>query len=160
MQRVLIIGGGPVGLTTAALLARQGIASTVIEADEGYCTGSRAICLSRRSLEILDWVGAADAVVAKGLAWTGGRSYFRDQEVLQFDMPHDPTQRFAPMTNIQQFYVEQFVDEAAQRNTPNMVQVLWNTRLVELKQTDECVTVVLETAGQQRVEQEIGRAHV
>ena len=152
MQRVLIIGGGPVGLTTAALLARQGIASTVIEADESYCTGSRAICLSRRSLEILDWVGAADAIVAKGLAWTGGRSYFRDQEVLQFDMPHDPTQRFAPMTNIQQFYVEQFVCEAAACNTPNMVEVLWNTRLVELTQTEKCVTVVLETNGQKRVE--------
>jgi 3-(3-hydroxy-phenyl)propionate hydroxylase len=73
---VVIAGGGPVGLTMAALLASLGIASTVIEADEGFCTGSRAICLSRRSLEILDWCGAAQAVVSKGLAWTSGRSYF------------------------------------------------------------------------------------
>ena len=49
---VLIAGGGPVGLTLAALLSRQGIRSQVIEADEGYCTGSRAICISRRSQEI------------------------------------------------------------------------------------------------------------
>ena len=152
LQRVLVVGGGPVGLTTAALLARQGIASLVIEADKSYCTGSRAICLSRRSLEILDWVGAADAIVSKGLPWTGGRSYFREQEVLQFDMPHDPTQRFAPMTNIQQFYVEQFVHEAAQRNTPDMVQVLWDTRLIKLTHTDDGVTVVLATNGQNRVE--------
>ena len=124
----------------------------VIEADASYCTGSRAICLSRRSLEILDWVGAADAIVSKGLPWTGGRSYFREQEVLQFDMPHDPTQRFAPMTNIQQFYVEQFVHEAAQRNTPDLVSVLWDTRLVKLTHTNERVTVVLETKGQNRVE--------
>lgn len=60
---VLIAGGGPVGLTLAALLARQGIASLVIEADGGYCSGSRAICMSRRSQEILGWAGAGKSVV-------------------------------------------------------------------------------------------------
>jgi 3-(3-hydroxy-phenyl)propionate hydroxylase len=33
---VLIAGGGPVGLGLAALLARFGIRSLVIEADDGY----------------------------------------------------------------------------------------------------------------------------
>ena len=88
---VLIAGGGPVGLACAALLASHGIASVVIEADDSFCTGSRAICLSRRSLEILDWCGATDSITAKGLPWTGGRSYFRADEVLKFDMPHDAT---------------------------------------------------------------------
>ncbi|MEO6320643.1 MAG: FAD-dependent monooxygenase, partial [Polaromonas sp.] len=78
---VLIAGGGPVGLTLAALLARYGIASLVVEADEGYCAGSRAICMSRRSQEILGWVGADQPLVDKGLSWVGGRSYFRDREV-------------------------------------------------------------------------------
>ena len=50
---VLIAGGGPVGFTLSALLARQGVANLVIEADAGYCSGSRAICVSRRSQEIL-----------------------------------------------------------------------------------------------------------
>ena len=50
---VLIAGGGPVGLALSALLARHGVASLVVEADEGYCAGSRAICISRRSQEIL-----------------------------------------------------------------------------------------------------------
>ncbi len=151
-KRLLIIGGGPVGLTLAALLAKRGIASTVIEADAGYCTGSRAICLARRSLEILHWAGAAQAVVEKGLPWTGGRSYFKDKEVLQFNMPHDATQRFAPMTNIQQFYVEQYVHEAAQRCTPGLVHVLWNTKFISLKQDAAGVSVVLESDGQQRTE--------
>ena len=109
---VLIAGGGPVGLTLAALLARQGIASQVIEADEGYCSGSRAICISRRSQEILGWVGADAALVDKGLGWTAGLSHFRQAEVLRFEMPSEPTQRFAPMVNIQQFYVEQYAHEA------------------------------------------------
>jgi 3-(3-hydroxy-phenyl)propionate hydroxylase len=78
---VLIAGGGPVGLTLAALLAEQGITNLVIEADEDYCSGSRAICMSRRSREILGWIGADALLVEKGLSWTGGRSYFRDAGV-------------------------------------------------------------------------------
>ena len=55
---VLIAGGGPVGLTLAALLGHHGVRTLVVEADAGYCSGSRAICISRRSQEILAWVGA------------------------------------------------------------------------------------------------------
>lgn len=112
---VLIVGGGPVGLTLAALLAHYGIASLTLEADDGYCDGSRAICISRRSQEILGWIGADAALNATGLPWTGGRSYYRDREVLHFEMPHDPLQRFAPMVNIQQYFVEEYAHQALQR---------------------------------------------
>jgi 3-(3-hydroxy-phenyl)propionate hydroxylase len=142
---VLIAGGGPVGLTLAALLARQGIASLVIEADEGYCSGSRAICMSRRSQEILGWAGAADALVAKGLAWTGGRSYWRDTEVLHFQMPSEPSQRFAPMVNIQQFYVEEFVHRAIQAQ-PVLADVRWSSRVETVRDSGEGVQVQVRTA--------------
>jgi 3-(3-hydroxy-phenyl)propionate hydroxylase len=141
---VLIAGGGPVGLALAALLARQGIASLVVEADEGYCTGSRAICISRRSLEILAWAGAEAAMRAKSLPWTGGRSYWRDREVLHFQMPHEPAQRFAPMVNIQQFYVERFVDEALDRG---LARVAWSHRVVALRQDGEGAVARIEGPG-------------
>ena len=141
---VVIAGGGPVGLTLAALLARQGIACMVIEADPTYCTGSRAICISRRSQEILGWAGAADAVVGKGLPWTGGRSYWRDTEVLHFQMPSEPTQRFAPMVNIQQFHVEESVHRAG-RNLPQPVDVRWSNRVETVREEDDGVTVLVRT---------------
>ena len=124
---VLIAGGGPVGLTVAALLAQQGIASTVIEADSSFCDGSRAICMSRRSLEILGWIGADKPMLDKGLSWVGGRSYFRDREVLHFEMPAEPTQRFGPMVNIQQYYAEEFAHDAA--IATGLVDVRWSTRV-------------------------------
>ncbi|MFC5497370.1 FAD-dependent oxidoreductase [Caenimonas terrae] len=142
---VLIAGGGPVGLTLAALLARQGIASLVVEADEGYCSGSRAICMSRRSQEILGWAGAADALVAKGLPWTGGRSYWRDTEVLHFQMPSEPTQRFAPMLNIQQFYVEEFVHQAMQ-GQPALADVRWSSRVEAVREEGDGVVAQVRTA--------------
>ena len=141
---VLIAGGGPVGLTLAALLARHGIASLVVEADAGYCTGSRAICISRRSQEILGWAGAGDALARKALPWTGGRSYWRDTEVLHFQMPHDASQRFAPMVNLQQFYVEEFVHQALQA-VPQLAQVAWSSRMSAVQAGDDGVGVTVDT---------------
>ncbi|MBF6618137.1 MAG: FAD-dependent monooxygenase [Candidimonas sp.] len=143
---VLIAGGGPVGLTMAALLAEYGIATLTIEADEAYCTGSRAICMSRRSQEILGWIGADAPLVEKGLGWTAGRSYFRDQEVLHFDMPHDPAQRYAPMVNIQQYYVEGYAHEAMQRHS-DLARISWSSRVVAVQNTDNGVRVQVETEG-------------
>ena len=127
---VLIAGGGPVGLTLAALLSHHGVACQVIESDPHYCTGSRAICISRRSQEILGWAGADRAIVGKGLSWTGGRSYFRDTEVLHFLMPSEPTERFAPMVNLQQYYVEAYAHQAAQAGTAP-ADVHWSSKIVD-----------------------------
>ncbi len=142
---VVIVGGGPVGLTLSALLSRYGIEHCVVEADAGYCTGSRAICVSRRSQEILAWAGAQAGVTNKGLPWTGGRSYWRDKEVLNFQMPHDATQRFAPMVNIQQFYIEQFAHEAAKRQL-GADPVMWGTRLQSLREDADGVTAKVALA--------------
>lgn len=146
---VLIAGGGPVGLTLAALLASHGMASVVIEADEGYCTGSRAICMSRRSQEILGWVGADKPLVETGLSWVGGRSYWRNTEVLHFQMPSDPTQRFAPMVNIQQYHVEAFAHQAG---AGGPVDVRWNHRVAGVRAHRQGAEVAVETpAGVQTV---------
>jgi 3-(3-hydroxy-phenyl)propionate hydroxylase len=143
---VLIAGGGPVGLTLAALLASHGLRSIVIEADESYCSGSRAICMSRRSQEILGWVGADRPLVEKGLSWVGGRSYFRNDEVLHFRMPSEASERFAPMVNVQQYYAEQFAHEALQRYG-DLCEVRWNTKAVAVRQSDGGVEVDVEPAA-------------
>ncbi len=132
------------GLTLAALLSQQGIASLVIEADDAYCTGSRAICMSRRSQEILGWVGADKPLVETGLSWVGGRSYWRDTEVLHFAMPSEPTQRFAPMVNIQQYHVEAFAHEAA-RVCGDLADVRFNHRVATVRPGADGVDVEVQT---------------
>ncbi len=131
--QVLIAGGGPVGFVLAALLRRRGVRTLVVEADAGYCTGSRAICISRRSLEILSWIGADRPILDIGLPWTGGRSYFRDREILHFTMPTDDTERFAPMVNVQQYHVEEAAHRAFERSGG---EVRWSSRIVDVRQDD------------------------
>ncbi|WP_050418951.1 FAD-dependent oxidoreductase [Bradyrhizobium tropiciagri] len=144
--KIAIAGGGPVGLATALALARRGIRVLVIEADETVCVGSRAICLSRRSLEIIDRLGGLKPFEDKGLAWTNGRSFYGTDEVLNFSMPHDRDQRLAPMTNLQQYYIEQFLLDAAQKYA-GFIEIRWGTRFDELKMSEEGVELTLSAKG-------------
>lgn len=154
--QVLVVGGGPVGMTLAALLAKRGVDVLVIEADESYCTGSRATCVSRRSLEILGWAGAQQAMMEKSLPWSDGRSFYKDKQVLHFKMPADPTQRFAPMVNIQQYYVEEYAHKALLEVRQNKASssadpVLWQTRLVQLTQSESsAIAVVVDSVGREQ----------
>ena len=143
--QVLIVGGGPIGMMTAALLAKRGVAVRVVEADDGYCSGSRATCVSRRSLEIMGWADAVQAMMDKSLPWSDGRSFYRDQQVLHFQMPFDSTQRFAPMVNIQQYYVEEYAHKALLGKTGSD-PVLWNTRLAKLTQNEAGAVATVQSA--------------
>ena len=141
---VLIVGGGPVGLATALGLARHGVRSVLIEADDGVCTGSRAICISRRSLEIIARLGALEGFLAKGLPWAGGRSFYRDEEVLHFTMPQDANQKLPPMVNLAQYHIEQFLLDAAERQ-PELIDIRWQTRVTGVEQRADGATVTVAT---------------
>ncbi|MGQ0442788.1 MAG: FAD-dependent monooxygenase [Methylophilaceae bacterium] len=63
-ERILIIGGGPVGATLALLLAQQGIASQVFEARAAEVShnDTRALALSFGSRRIFERIGAWDKI--------------------------------------------------------------------------------------------------
>ncbi len=141
---VVVVGAGPVGYVAALGLARQGVPVVLLEADDGVCVGSRAICISRRSLEIAERLGALPGFLQLGLPWTGGRSYYRQQQVLHFQMPTDGHQKLPPMLNMAQYSIEQVLLDQAQ-SLPGLVAIRWQTRLVALTQHGDGVTLLLET---------------
>jgi 3-(3-hydroxy-phenyl)propionate hydroxylase len=94
---VVVVGAGPIGLTTALDLARYGVPSVILESEQQVSEGSRAIVFTRRSLEILQQVGIADRVSESGLGWRFGNSFYRDRLVFRMEAPHDPDDRFPPI---------------------------------------------------------------
>jgi len=146
---VVIAGGGPVGMALALGLANHGVASVILEADDTVCVGSRAACISRRSLEIVERLGALPAFLAKGLAWTGGRSFYRTEEVFRFEMPHDARQKLPPMINLEQYYIEQYLlDAIGRRNAaaPGLIDIRWGTELTGISQDGAGVTLQARNA--------------
>jgi len=65
---VMIVGAGPVGLITALVLAQQGVASRVIEAEPGLTLDLRAGTFHPPTLEMLDGIGVAAEMLALGIA--------------------------------------------------------------------------------------------
>ncbi|MBB3258553.1 3-(3-hydroxy-phenyl)propionate hydroxylase [Paraburkholderia bannensis] len=141
---VTIVGGGPVGLAIALGLAKHGVRSVLIEADASVCEGSRAICISRRSLEIIERLGALDGFLAKGLPWTGGRSFYREHEVLHFTMPQDENQKLPPMVNLAQYHIEQFLLDAAERHA-DLIEIRWRTKVTSVQHDAHGATLALST---------------
>jgi len=129
---VVIVGAGPIGMLTAIELARFGVRSILLESELQVSHGSRAIVLTRRSMEILQHAGVAGPFLRKGLQWSQGRSFFRGREVYTMVMPHDPDDRFLPGLNIQQQYIEEYLVEAV--NATGMVDFRWGSKVVGLTQ--------------------------
>ena len=63
-HKVIIVGAGPIGLAMAVELAIHGVLATVLDDNNVVSVGSRAICWSKRSLEILDRLGVGERVAA------------------------------------------------------------------------------------------------
>jgi len=141
---VVIVGGGPVGYTVALGLAAHGVRSVLIEADDSVCFGSRAICISRRSLQIFDRLGALDGFLKIGLPWTGGRSFYRHDEVLGFTMPHDENQKLQPMVNLAQYHIEQILLDRAEALS-EFIDIRWESRVSGVEARDEGVALSIET---------------
>jgi len=145
---VLIAGGGPVGLAVALGLAHWGVRSVVLEADDSVCEGSRAACISRRSLEIVERLGASRAFLDKGLAWTSGTSYYGTEQVYRLEMPSSAGDKYPPMINLEQYYIEQFLLDqinALNARQPGMVDLRWQNRVSRLSHDAHGVALEVTT---------------
>ncbi|WP_030375299.1 FAD-dependent monooxygenase [Streptomyces rimosus] len=65
-MRVLVVGGGPTGLTLGIELARRGVGVRVVDKATAYFDGSRGDGIQPRTLEVFDGLGVLDAVRAAG----------------------------------------------------------------------------------------------
>jgi 3-(3-hydroxy-phenyl)propionate hydroxylase len=142
-QRVLIVGAGPVGLTAALDLAAHGVSCVVIDEDSTVSVGSRAICWSKRTLEIFDRLGVARPIVDKGVTWNTGKVFFKDTEAYQFDLQPESGHAFPAFVNLQQYYVEEFLARRAEAQPE--IDLRWKHKAVAVDHRNDGVHVAIET---------------
>lgn len=142
-HKVIVVGAGPIGLAAALELANYGVASVVLDDNNVVSVGSRAICWSKRSLEILDRLGVGDACVQKGVTWKVGRTHHGAREVFNFDLLPEDGHKMPAFVNLQQYYVEEYLVAAAQANP--LVDLRFKNKVTSLEQAADHATVSIET---------------
>jgi 3-(3-hydroxy-phenyl)propionate hydroxylase len=136
---VVVAGAGPVGLTAAIDLALHGIDVLLVDEDDTVSVGSRAICWSKRTLEILDRLGCAERLVQKGVGWSVGRVFFRDEQVYEFNLLPGEGHRRPAFINLQQYWVEQFLVERLSELGP--AELRWRSKVVGVEQEADATSV-------------------
>jgi 2-polyprenyl-6-methoxyphenol hydroxylase-like FAD-dependent oxidoreductase len=143
MEPVVIVGGGPVGLTLSLVLARYGVPTLVLEArrtptprDE-----SRAITWMPKGLELLDWLELGESFDGLGVRrvahefWADGRRLLR----MPFDEVRSP-HRYT--LQLPQHDSEVMLEGAALRT--GMAQIRRGHRVVGLSQNEHGASVNVE----------------
>jgi 3-(3-hydroxy-phenyl)propionate hydroxylase len=139
---VIVVGAGLVGLTAAVDLALRGRAVVVLDDDDTVSYGSRAICFSKRTLEICDRLGVAEALRAKGVTWNRGKVFFRDRKVYDFDLLPEDGHNWPAFVNLQQYYAEEWlVDRAVELG----VEIRWRNKVIGVSQDAAGVALAVDT---------------
>ncbi len=144
---VVIVGGGPVGMALALDIGLKGIPALVLDESDGVGAGSRAICFSKRTLEIADRLGAGDPMVDKGVVWSVGRVFRDERQIYAFNLlPEDGHKRPA-FINLQQPYFEKFlvdrIRDVQRAGCP--VEIRGRNRVTDVRPESDHVRLAVDT---------------
>jgi 3-(3-hydroxy-phenyl)propionate hydroxylase len=141
--QVIIVGAGPVGLVAAIDLAQRGIPVLVLDDDDTVSEGSRAICYSKRTLEILDRLGCGESIARKGVGWNVGKVYQGSELAYQFDLLPESGHRWPAFVNLQQYYFEECLVQRA-LELPSL-EIRWRHAVSGVTPDPERVTLRVRT---------------
>lgn len=136
---VVIVGGGPVGLTLALDLGHRGRRVLVLNKRDFVAAGSKAICFSKRTLDIWNRLGVGQAMIDRGVIWNLGKVFWGsdDQPVYSFDMLPLKSQEMPGFINLQQYYCEEILIDAVVQQ-PN-ITLRWGHEVTGLAQAADGV---------------------
>ena len=140
---VVVVGAGPIGLALALDLAQRGQRVVLLDDNDVVSVGSRAICWSKRSLEILDRLGVGERCVAKGVTWKVGRTFHRDTQVFEFDLQPEAGHKMPAFVNLQQYHVETYLAEAALASP--RIDLRFRNRVTGIVPQDDHAALSVET---------------
>ena len=140
---VIVVGAGPIGMAAAIDLGQYQKPVLVLDDNNTVSVGSRAICFSKRALEILDRLNCAKPMIEKGVTWNVGKVFFRDELVTQFDLLPEAGHKIPAFINLQQYYLEEYMVNRI--NELDNVEVRWKNKVVDVVENDAVVTITVET---------------
>jgi 3-(3-hydroxy-phenyl)propionate hydroxylase len=145
-EPVLVVGAGPVGQTTALLLARWGVPSVVLDKRPARdLVGSKAICQQRDVLDIWASVGAGEQIAAEGVTWTTARTFHRAHELFAHTFADAGSSPFPPFVNLSQSRTEEILDERIAAEP--LIDLRWGREVTELAQHPAPFTVLCTGAA-------------
>ncbi|MFP4137366.1 MAG: FAD-dependent oxidoreductase [Halomonas sp.] len=148
---VVIVGAGPSGLTAAIDLALQGIDTVLLDDNNTVSVGSRAICFAKRTLEIMDRLGAAQPMLDKGVTWQHGRVFFQEREVYDFNLLPEEGHRVPAFINLQQYYLEEYLVDRAEELKEH-IDLRWLHKVTAVdSQPDHSVVTIATQDGDYRL---------
>jgi 3-(3-hydroxy-phenyl)propionate hydroxylase len=140
---VVIVGAGPVGLAAAIDLALRDVPVVVLDDADRIGEGSRGICWSKRTLEILDRLGVGERLVAHGVTWKLGKVFYGDELLFSFDLLPEAGHKMPAFINLQQFYLEKaLVDRALELKN---LELRWSNRIVGVDRLNDGARLTIET---------------
>ncbi|MFZ9733455.1 MAG: FAD-dependent oxidoreductase [Burkholderiaceae bacterium] len=140
---VVVVGAGPVGLSCAIDLAQRNIPVLLLDDDNTVSVGSRGLCYAKRTLEILDRLGAAGPVCSKGVSWNVGRTFLAEHEVYRFDLLPQPNHQFPGMVNLQQYYLEEYLLTRAR--ALSCLEIRWQNKVVAVSRDEASAQMEVQT---------------
>ncbi len=136
-MRILIVGAGPTGLTTAVELARRGVVPDIIDRRESGSGLSRAVGILPSSQKILVPSGVTALLESEGIKFCAARIY--NKSLLALDLPLRGDGRDDEfILGLAQDRTEAHLQEALSRYGGT---VRFDTALEDLSQTDNQVNV-------------------
>jgi len=147
---VVVVGAGPVGLSLAIDLAQRGQPVVLLDDADRIGEGSRAICFSKRSLEVWDRLGVGERMVGKGVIWKVGKIFLGQEMLYQFDLLPEDGHKMPAFINLQQYYAESFLVDRV-RELPG-IDLRWRNKVTGLTQHNDHAVLTIETPdGQYRL---------
>ncbi len=139
---VAIVGAGPVGLAWRSDWPDK--ASGPWFWKPAIRKAAAAVrCIFRRSMEILHNLGVAEAFEQMALPWTSGKSYYRGEVIFELEMPTSDDERFFPMNNLQQNFIERLLLEKAAET--GLVDVRWHNSVTRVVNEAGGTTLIVST---------------
>ncbi|MBX5436277.1 MAG: FAD-dependent monooxygenase [Alicyclobacillaceae bacterium] len=154
---VLVVGAGPVGMTTALALRRHGLPVTILEAEpqNRIRPGSRAIYIHRATLQLLEEIspGLGHRMAEHGVIWPVKRTFFRGRQVYVRHYPTPEPGTIPPFTSLPQVQIERLLYDACVQAG---VQFVWSTQVDGLEVSEDAVTLVTATGDRWQARYVVG----